>query len=183
MSMPSFQKKQRGVTLIELVICIVLLGIAASAMLTAFGNMMASSSDPLWHNKSIKLGQLFLDEILGKAYDETTPLGGLPVATVIDCNTLGPDDGVGPGDEIDEGNSRVLFDDVDDYHGIENAPENLTDDLRASYANYSVKVSVTCDDDNVVGASDTSNAKKITVSVLAPSQSQPMEFSAYKGNY
>lgn len=175
-------QKQRGVTLIELVVCIVLLGIAASAMLTAFGNMMASSSDPLWHNKSLKLGQLFLDEILGKAYDETTPLGGLPVATSIDCNSLGPDDGVGPSDEIDEGASRELFDDVDDYHGIENTPENLLDNLGDSYDDYSVKVSVECDGDNA-SASVFSHAKLITVSVLAPNQSQPMVFSAYKGNY
>lgn len=164
-------QKQRGVTLIELVICIVLLGIAASAMLTAFGNMMASSSDPLWHNKSLKLGQLFLDEILGKAYDDATPLGGLPVAAVIDCNALGPEEA-----------DRASFDDVDDYHGIENVPENLLDNLDSSYANYSVKVSVTCDGDNA-GASVFSHAKLITVSVLAPGQSQPMVFSAYKGNY
>src|SRR3990167_6572247 len=171
MNLPSFQQKQRGVTLIELVVCIVLLGIAASAMLTAFGNMMASSSDPLWHNKSIKLGQLFLDEILGKAYDDATPLGGVPVATTIDCLALGPEEA-----------DRASFDDVDDYHGIENAPKDQFDNFLANYANYSVKVSVTCDGDSV-GASDNSHAKLIAVSVLAPNQSQPMVFSAYKGNY
>lgn len=164
--------QQRGVTLVELVVCIVLLGIAASAMLTAFGNMMASSADPLWHNKSLKLGQLYLDEILAKAYDETTPLGGVPASTTIACPPAGPEEG-----------SRELYDDVDDYDGIDGAPPvSLMGNLDSSYASYVVSVSVTCDGINA-GTGLLSHAKLITVSVLAPGQSQPMAFSVYKGNY
>lgn len=175
--------QQRGVTLIELVISIVLLGIAASAVLTAFGNMMASSADPLWHNKSLKLGQLYLDEILAKAYDEISPLGGLPVATTIDCSALGEDDGVGPEDEIDERGDRTLYDDVDDYDSLTDAPPvSLVDSLDGSYAAYSVQVTVVCDGGSV-NASGNEHAKLITVRVLAPNQSNPMVFSAYKGNY
>lgn len=185
MSLLSFQQKQRGVTLIELVICIALLGIAASAMLTAFGNMMAASSDPLWHNKSLKLGQLYLDEILAKAYDESTPLGGLPAFTAIDCTARGPDDGSGGADEIDEGNDRELFDDVDDYDGVADKPPlSLIGNLDDSYLNYSVKVTVECAGTSV-GASVDNQAKKITVHIVAPNQDpdRPMVFSAYKGNY
>lgn len=173
MSVPSFQQKQRGVTLVELVVCIVLLGIAASAMLTAFGNMMASSADPLWHNKSLKLGQLYLDEILAKAYDDTTPLGGLPVATAIICASIGPD----------TGEDRASYDDVDDYNMADyDRPVSLISALDDSYDDYQVQVTVECDGDSV-SASDDSHAKLIIVRVLAPNQSDPMVFSAYKGNY
>lgn len=185
MNPPSFHQQQRGVTLVELVVCIILLGIAASAMLTAFGNMMASSADPLWHNKSLKLGQLYLDEILAKAYDETTPLGGLPAATTIDCSALGEDDGTGPNDEIDERGDRTLYDDVDDYNmAAYDRPVSLISSLDSSYDDYRVQVTVTCDGGSV-GASGNEHAKRITVSVRAPNQdpAKPMVFSVYKGNY
>jgi len=165
--------KQQGVTLVELVISIVIMSIAMVAMMNSFSVSMSHSADPLWRNKTLKLAQLYLDEILSKAYDENTPLGGIPALTTPSCASLGPD-----GTE-----ARADYDDVDDYHGISNqTPVSLVGSLDSSYDDYSVSVTVECDTAGNVSASGNNHAKKITVEVTPPNSST-MTFAAYKGNY
>jgi MSHA pilin protein MshD len=164
--------KQQGVTLVELVISIVIISIAMVAMMSSFSLSMGRSADPLWHNKTLKLGQLYLDEILAKKYDELSPIGGLPFVASPSCTGLGPD-----GSE-----TRVTIDDVDDYHGITNSvPTSLTAALDSTYDDYRITITVQCDGSDVA-ASGNNHAKIITVTVTPPNQS-PIAFSAYKGNY
>ncbi len=170
-----FGKRQRGLSLVELVVTIVLLGIVASAMAWAFASQIKSSTSPLWHGKAMKLGQLYLDEILSKAYDHNTPLGGLPPVASPPCALLGPE----------SGETRLTYNDVDDYNGIGDMPPvSLIGTLDSSYNDYGVKVTVECDG-AAVGASGNTHAKLITVSILPPAHlsNQPMVFSVYKGNY
>jgi len=168
-------RRQRGVTLVELVISIVIISIAMVAVLNSFSFSMSQSADPLWRNKSLKLAQLYLDEILAKNYDDATPVGGLPEVSNPDCSSLGPEGG----------ETRATYNDVDDYHApTPVVPESLTGTLDSSYDDYRVAVVVTCDGDTV-GASGTvsdNHAKKITVIVTPPGQN-PISFAAYKGNY
>ncbi|UZE95778.1 type IV pilus modification PilV family protein [Alkalimarinus alittae] len=161
---------QSGMTLVEMVISIVLISIAVTAVLSAFSTTMGRSSDSLWKNKSLKLAQLYLDEILSKKYDSSTPLGGVPASTTITCPI--PAGG---------GGNRALYDNVDDYNGINDSPPKLVSGALANYTGYSVQVSVACAG-NEVGIADNSKAKRITVSITPPNQS-PMPFSVYRGNY
>ncbi|WP_250656583.1 type II secretion system protein [Alkalimarinus coralli] len=163
--------KQRGMTLVEMVISIVLISIAMTAVLTAFSTSMGRSSDPLWKNKSLKLAQLYLDEILSKKYDVSTPLGGVPATPVgaVSCNVSGPKAG-----------SRASYNNVDDYNGINEKPQFVTGAALGAYDGYNVKVSVVCAGDDVGLA--TNNAKRITVTVTPPGQS-PMPFSVYRSNF
>lgn len=170
--------KQTGVTLVELVISIVILSIAMIALMNAFSVSISSSADPLWRNKTLKLAQLYLDEIQAKNYDDATPVGGLPFVTNPGCGSLGPEGG-----EV-----RADFDDVDDYDGLTDAPPvSLVGSLDASYDSYQVTVSVVCDG-ATVDAVDTSNAtannhgKKITVTITPPGQTA-IPFSVYRGNF
>ena len=170
---------QRGVTLVELVISIVILSIAMIALMNAFSLSMGSSADPLWRNKTLKLAQLYLDEILAKSYDHNTPLGGLPFVETPSCASLGSDGG----------ETRADYNDVDDYHDpVAKAPSSLTGSLDSSYDDYRVSILVECDDTEVVGALDASGnisnaqAKKISVTITPPNQT-PMTFAVYRGNF
>lgn len=166
------REKQHGVTLVELVISIVIISIAMVAMMNSFSLSMSHSADPLWRTKTLKLGQLYLDEILAKKYDELTPIGGLPFVSSPSCASLGPD-----GSE-----TRASYDDVDDYHGITDvAPSSLTTALDSTYANYRISITVACDGGDV-NASGGTHAKIITVVVTPPDQSS-ISFAAYKGNF
>lgn len=169
---------QAGVTLVELVISIIILSIAMVALMNAFSVSMLNSADPLWRNKTLKLAQSYLDEILAKNYDHTTPVGGMPYVETPDCTNLGPD-----GLE-----DRESFNDVDDYDDIDNeVPTSLIASLDSSYNAYRVSVEVVCVGDQV-GAVDKDNgadsdqAKKITVTITPPGQ-DAIPFAAYKGNF
>lgn len=170
--------KQSGVTLVELVISIVILSVAMIALLNAFSVSMLGSADPLWRNKTLKLAQLYLDEILAKNYDHSTPVGGVPFVVSPSCASLEPD-----GSE-----TRDDYNDVDDYDELADSPPvNLVGSLDSSYDDYQVSVAVICDG-STVGAVDTSNAtannqaKKITVSITPPGQTA-IPFSVYRGNF
>lgn len=161
---------QSGVTLVELVISITIISIAIVAILTAFSGSMGRSADPLWRNKTMKLAQLYLDEILSKPYDDSTPLGGVPASTTADRCVIS-----------DEGQARAEYDDVDDYDVITNAlPSSLTGNMD-SYAQYRVSISVSCSG-NGVNATSNQDAKLITVTITPPNQ-LAMSFSVYRGNF
>lgn len=169
--------RQTGVTLVELVISIIILSIAMVALMNSFSVSMLNSADPLWRNKTLKLSQLYLDEILAKNYDHNTPVGGMSYVVSPDCSSLGPD-----GSE-----SRATYNDVDDYNGLSGTPVSLIAPLDSSYANYQVSVEVECKGNQVdaVNASNvvsSTQAKKITVTITPPGQSA-IPFSAYKGNF
>jgi MSHA pilin protein MshD len=171
-------RTQQGVTLIELVISIVILSIAMVAVMNSFSFTMKHSADPLWRNKTLKLAQLYLDEILAKNYDHNTPVGGVPLVASPSCTSsyLGPDS---PGGTLE---TRAVFNDVDDYDGLlDSPPVSITGALDSSYSAYDVSVLVDCDG-ATVAASGASHAKKVSVSITPPGQST-MTFSAYKGNF
>ncbi len=170
--------KQRGLTLIELVITIVVLGIALSALVSALTTGIGRSAQPMWEGKALELTQAYLDEILAKSFDDQTPLGGGQVLVAADPCTAS-----------NEGQARLLFDDVDDYHGVTDAPPVLTDTSvdMSRYANYQVDITVVCagtqlGSTNANLFTDNTLAKRITVSVSVPS-GEVRNVSVYKGNF
>jgi len=170
--------KQTGLTLIELVITIVVLGIALSALLSALTTGIGRSAQPMWEGKALELSQAYLDEILAKKFDDTTPLGGGQVLLA-----------ASPCTQSNEGQTRTLFDDVDDYHGVSDAPPLLTDSAisMARYRNYQVDITVLCagtelGTSNGSLLTDASLAKRITVSISVPS-GEVRSVTAYKGNF
>lgn len=62
------RRKQQGVTLIELIIAIVVLGIAAVGILTALGRTTLLNVDPLLRAQSLALAQSFMDEVNSKPF-------------------------------------------------------------------------------------------------------------------
>jgi MSHA pilin protein MshD len=163
--------RQKGLTLIELVMTIVIISIAMAATLGVFSNSMQHSADPMWQFKSIKIAQLYLDEIISKKFDKTTPLGGEPASKTVNCGALGPE----------PGESRATYDDVDDYINLNNVtPTKVTGALDPSYQQYKVRINVVCAGSDVGLPND--RLKRITITITPPGQ-QAMDFTVYKGNY
>jgi MSHA pilin protein MshD len=164
--------KQRGVTLVELIITIVVLGVALSALVSALSEGVAQSSTPLWEGKALELQQAYLDEILAMNFDDTTPVGGGEVDLVSAPCTLS-----------NEGQSRAQFDDVDDYHNINDTPPVLIESSinMSEYAQYKASVTVACAGIEL-GLSQNHLAKRIVVSIIAPG-GQSRSVAVYKGNF
>jgi len=161
---------EKGATLVELVITIVIISVAIAGVVGAFGLITGRSADPLNQTRAVALAQLYMDEILSRRYDEDTPNGGVPRAT--GC-AIGTDAGE---------TERADYDDVDDYNAITNAePENAEGTpLIADYDNFRISIAVECAGSEVGLPND--DAKRIDLTVNDPS-SQNYAFSVYKANF
>ncbi len=66
-------RKQNGMTLVELVITIVIIGIAAAALFSAMASITARSADPMLRQQSLYIAEAYLEEILQQSYSPITP--------------------------------------------------------------------------------------------------------------
>lgn len=65
-------RRQQGMTLIELVLTIVVIGIAAAGLFTAMAAITNQSSDPLLRQQSLDIASAYLEEILLKDYADSS---------------------------------------------------------------------------------------------------------------
>ena len=168
------ENKMLGYSLIELIVTIVLTSIVMSVFYTVFAGSQLRSVTPVVQVKAAQLAQAYLEEISLKKYDETSPAGN-----GLRCNApAGPvcSAGLGP-----DGEGRVLFDDIDDYHLLnDNPPRDALDNIRTGFNNYSVDVTVEyAGGDFGLAAQD---MKRVELSVTTP-EGDSFVFSQYKGNF
>lgn len=108
---------QHGLTLVELLVSIVIVSIAASTILGVISMTTAGSADPMIRHQSAAIAEAYLEEILLKPINDP--------------------------DGIDGEAARADFDDLDDYDGLVDA--GARDQFGAPIAgltDYSVGVSV-----------------------------------------
>jgi len=117
-------KYTHGISIVELIIFILVMGIAFTGVMSVFINTQRYGSDPMIKIKTVELAQSLMEEILLKAYDERTPVGGGCVDNMVSTR-CGPaaniPDADAPTDAdlgAEPGETRTRFDDVDDYHNI-----------------------------------------------------------------
>ncbi|RYZ82317.1 MAG: hypothetical protein EOO68_34595, partial [Moraxellaceae bacterium] len=69
---------QRGVSLIELIAFLIIVGIASGALFKVYNYSLVHNVDPLIEMRALELAQAKLDDIFALKYDENTPSGGIP---------------------------------------------------------------------------------------------------------
>lgn len=182
--------RQRGLTIIEMVATIAILGIALVSVASIISLGSSSSADTLQQTRAAALGQAYLDEILGRRFDERSDRSGLnpcyglapgPARPCTDESAFGPDTG--------EGETRGRWDDVDDYDGrVEGDGESLplldiSGNPRSEYENFHVAITVRYAGNDTAWGKAATDAKYITVAVSHRSAGASWSFSAYRGNY
>lgn len=186
-------RRQRGVTLIELITVIVIMGIALIGVTTAISSAVSRSSDVMLETRALALAQSYLDEILSRRFDERSAPRGIPPCRTncTDEVDFGPDGG-----ESD----REDYDDVDDYDGLDEGygqADPLRDaegNTRDDYANFRVQVSVRYlelggggTEENLASEpndlTDEQDAKLITVTVSHVNRPEGWQYSVYKANF
>ncbi|GAA5137835.1 type IV pilus modification PilV family protein [Thalassotalea piscium] len=197
-----YPKLSKGFTLIETIVGIVVLSISFSIITNLIYPTVEQSADQLHQIRAAELGQSLLNEITGHAFDENSGRSGGRFRCNEDVNGNGTLETIEQCTTImgnEEGGDRTLFDDVDDYNGmnIENTRfgfsgpasdvfiKNSQGDSLTLYLGYSLKVMV-CNDSNYDGVCGPSNnnytAKLITVTVTTPT-GFAIDFSSYKANF
>ena len=146
---------ERGVTLIELVISIVVVAIAASAVLGVLARSAETSADAMVISQAVSIGEAYLEEITLKPF-------------------------VDP-DGVDGEASRAAFDDVDDYDGlVDVGARDQFGNPMPGLAGYTVRVTVS-PSAALAGVPGT-DAERIDVRVSFP-PSVDLTLSAYKTCY
>jgi MSHA pilin protein MshD len=131
-----FSKSHSGLSLIEVIIFILILSIALGAIISVYIYTTRHSANTLFTLKTVELSQALMDEILSKAYDENTPVGGGCVkgyASTSCTSSTTAQALLVSNFGINTGETRSRFDDIDDYHDLAYCGAGVTTaDLDAS---------------------------------------------------
>lgn len=167
---------QRGVTLVELIIFIVVVSIGVAGVLIAFNTAVQSSADPMLNKQALRLAESTMQEVLQKSYQNdaadaanTSATLGCTPSTTPSCRANNPTD-------------RPNYNDVDDYNGYSQSGVTTMDGAVTvtNLAAYSVSIAV----DKVsatLGAIAAPDVKKITVTVSG--KGQTLSLIGYRSNY
>jgi MSHA pilin protein MshD len=151
-------RRQRGMTLIELVIAIVIMGIASAALYTAMASITGRSADPMLRQQSLSIAEAYLEEIELQAV--------VDLGTQLTCQTIPA--------------NRGQFDDVCDYRGlVDNGAVSASGQGISALGGYRVSVAVTPQAWNGLAAND---VLYIEVSVRDPA-GQDLVLGGYRTRY
>lgn len=139
-------KNEKGVSLIELIVFLVVISIASSALLATYSYSARNSADPIIVVRALELAQARLDEVLALKYDANTPTGGVPAcssttANATTCNNT-PD---------------ADMNDVDDYNGVSDTP----------YSGYARSVTVSTSNNQKLITVTVAAPKNVSVTLAA----------------
>lgn len=137
-------RRQRGVTLVELVIAIVIVGIAAAALYSAMASIGGRSADPMLRQQSLAIAEAYLEEILSRDFLDPTSHTQCPAPPA----------------------GRGAFDNVCDYAGLDDAGARGADGAPlAGLGGYRVRVAVA---PQAFAGLSAAAALRVTVTVAAP---------------
>lgn len=122
-------RRQRGLSLIELVIAVMIISVSVAGVLMLFGSSVRHSADPMVRKQAVAIAEAMLNEVLAQAYTYCDPQdvaneAATPPASTAACTggAAGSQDkgggALGP-QPATEGrfNATDPFDNVADYHG------------------------------------------------------------------
>lgn len=159
------QRKIAGITLIELLVFIMIVGVALGGVLTSLNIANRASADPLQPKQALAIAEAMLGEVLGKDFCDPNATGTDNAKTPPTC-----------GHNVIEA-ERKNYDAVDDYHGFHQ--DNATS-LTGGHTivGYAVDIAVT----NTRLNPGNVEAKQVRVTVT-PNRGNPIHLTGYRTNY
>ncbi|MGB0951612.1 MAG: type IV pilus modification PilV family protein [Planctomycetota bacterium] len=111
---------QRGITLVETVIAVLVLGIAVPPLVTLFGEVSTQTVDDSYQRVALIYAESMLEEIVSKEFEDPQSSTG----------SFGTEEGL-----------RANFDDIDDFDGLSNSPpKHIDGSLLDQYAGFTRSV-------------------------------------------
>ncbi|MBV8030809.1 MAG: prepilin-type N-terminal cleavage/methylation domain-containing protein [Betaproteobacteria bacterium] len=160
----STDRRQSGVSLLELILGIVVVSVALTGAMALFFVTVRGSVDPMTRQQAQLIAEAYLEEILlKKFYDPDT-------STVCTSTKEG---------------SRSAYDNVCDYNGLVEAPHDQFGNAIAALSSYSVSVTVTADGTvslNGLNNASVVNVMRVDVAVTGPNNASAT-LSGYRTNY
>lgn len=186
----SFKRRQTGLTLVELIMFMVIVGIAVASVVQVLALSARSSPDPMRRKQALAIAEGLMEEVRLARFtfcDGSDPKAEDPATqTVADC-TAGSQEVMGP----EAGNTRP-FDNVNDYANANGSAIQYGTDAagNAFPAGYVASVSIVPTDSlgpagaqiTSSGASANMNVLHITVTVTYNS-GDPLVLDSYRTRY
>ncbi len=154
-----------GFTLLEILITIVVLSIAATAIMGVYISTVAKSADPLIQQQAIAIAEAYMEEIQLKQFCEDPPLCALETSREEGAET------------------RAVFNDAQDYNDplVDGAIRDQNDAVIAALSDYSIDVVVSAADLGVITQAS-NNALRIDLTVSHPAVDDVI-ISGFRTNY
>ncbi|HYD78410.1 MAG TPA: type II secretion system protein [Paucimonas sp.] len=192
--------RQDGLSLIELVMFIVIVGIGVAGILLVMDITTRSSADPMIRKQSLAIAESLLEEIELMPFTYCDPddanAANATASTAAQCPAaggIGGPEGMGPETDGQGGEIRYFtlgtpqFDNVNDYHGFEmkKASGGIKDVsgtvVSTALDDYTATVAVVAADLGGITAAS-GDALQITVTVTGP-DSVPVSLTGYRVRY
>ncbi|AVJ55073.1 pili assembly chaperone [Idiomarina sp. OT37-5b] len=177
---------QRGFTLIEIIIGIVVIAIVTLVVTAGMGPLFRQSVDPWQQVRGAELGQSLMNEIMARKFDDANTAS-------YRCSASGPEQCTNPPNptsascpavgnslpHIENSETRDEFDDVDDFNCVGITTNQLNnifgDGIDVDYyRGFSAEIRVYSVADDQL--------KQIDIDVVTP-QGERIEFSSLRGNW
>ncbi len=190
--------RQRGLSLLELLMFIIIVSIGVVALLAVFTTTVRKSTDPLIQKQMLAIAESLLEEVQAKPFTYCDPddanartsnqavvgAGTLLCATTAQNNNL-----TKPAGES-RTNAANPFDNVADYGGTTgtitiNPISDITGTALAGLAGYSAQISIAAQALGTIAATDADSAPqslRITVAVTGPG-SNSLSLEGYRTRY
>jgi len=160
--------RQRGLTLIELIVFIVIVGVALAGVLTVLNHTTRHSADPMIRKQALAIAEAILEEVMLQPFTWCDPDDANAATATSAAGCAG-----GTAAETRSAGSTSPFDNVSDYHNL-STTTNV--EGAAMPIGYSAGVRVDAADLGPVGGNISGGAALlITVTVTAPGETIMVE--------
>ena len=188
-------RHQRGVTLVELIVFIVIVSVGVVGLISVSGTTILHSADPMVRKQAIAIAESLLLEIEQRPFTLCVPgdRNGAATIAMLDLTATDPTkcwdavEAMGPEAGESRYSSSTPFNNVNDYHGFSMPDANcsgicpLGDPTPiAELADYTVAVSVVLAGTDM-GLADNTAALRITVTVIG--RGETISLVGYRTRY
>jgi MSHA pilin protein MshD len=172
--------RERGLTLLEQILFIVIIGIAAAGIVSVIGYATRASVDPMIQKQALSIAEALLEEaqLMPFTYCDPDDPNAAGADSAAACATA---EGIG----AEGGESRTVgplyFDNVSDYHGLAVSPvSDIAGNAIAGLSGYAATITVANQGYGGVPAAD---ALLITVTVTHPNLDPSISLHGYRVRY
>jgi len=171
----SSKRHRRGLSLIEVVVFLVVLGLGLAAIVPLFAQLTKASPDPIVRKQTLALAESVMEEVLLRGFTFCDPdnanVYAATAATVGECPGVPGVEAVG----AEAGETRYadpLFDNVSDYNAFSMSGGSINDITNTTIGGlgaYSVSVAVAeISGGELPSFATTSDALRVTVTATGP---------------
>ena len=162
-------RAQRGTTLVEVIIFVLIISIAVVAIVNTLSVVVRQSGDPLIQRQTLAIAESLIQEIDNQPYHQKDPY-----------NPNGPDDAIGPEAGENRNGTPLPFDNPNDYSGYSESGIVAPDGTSVpGLGNYSASVIAT---QQAMGNVPSSDGLLVVVTATGP-DGQPFTLTTFRARY